>query len=74
MNITNEIECMIKCLIVAQEEYARLEEDARRNVIYWGEEKNMAPNKSLIRDNLRNVARMGFRVANKIGGEEDETN
>lgn len=71
MNIHDEIEYMAMCLKVAQEELSRLEEDAQRNVVYLG--KNcIVPNKSLIRDNLRNMARMGFRVANKIecGTEE----
>ena len=72
MNIHNEIDYMISCLRVAQEEWKKIEEDSKNNVVYYGAGRYIAPNRSLIRDNLRNVARMGFRVANKIecGTEE----
>lgn len=70
MNTGEKIDYMIQCLQVAKAECERLDE---WNVRDWADDRDAdwllshrTPNKSLIRENLRNVARMGFRVANEV--------
>lgn len=63
MNTGEEIDYMIQCLKVAKAEYeyAKLIETDEEYYL-----THRSPNKSLIVDNLRNVARMGFQVANEV--------
>ena len=70
MNTRKKIDYMIQCLQVAKAEYEYLDE---WNVRDWADDRDAdwllshrTPNKSLIRENLRNVARMGFVVANEV--------
>lgn len=70
MNTGEKIDYMIRCLQVAKAECEHLDE---WNVRDWADERDAdwllshrTPNKSLIKDNLRNVARMGFQVANEV--------
>ena len=63
---------MIQCLKVAKAEYEysvdylanEPERDDESILEYL--ERYRQPNKALIRDNLRNVARMGFQLANEV--------
>ena len=63
MDVREKIDCMIQCLQVAKEEYeyAKLIEGDEEYYL-----THRSPNKSLIVDNLRNVARMGFQVVNEV--------
>lgn len=68
MNTGEKIDYMIQCLQVAKGEAMFLDEYDSKN---WGTDMrwlsmHRAPNKALIKDNLRNVARMGFLVANEV--------
>ena len=68
MNTGEKIDSMIQRLKVAKAEY---EYEAERYAHECDEDydwlnKHHITNKALIRDNLRNVARMGFQVANEV--------
>lgn len=68
MNTGEKIDYMIQCLHVAKGEAMFLDEYDSKN---WETDMRLlsmhrAPNKALIKDNLRNVARMGFQVANEV--------
>lgn len=68
MNTGEKIDYMIQCLQVAKVESMFLDEYNSKN---WETDRrwlcmHRAPNKSMIKDNLRNVARMGFQVANEV--------
>ena len=70
MNTGEKIDYMIQCLQVAKAEY---EYSAEWNAKDWEDDRDMKwlcshrqPNNALIKDNLRNVARMGFQVANEV--------
>lgn len=70
MNTGEKIDYMIQCLQVAKAECEQLNEWNARD---WADERDAdwllshrTPNKSLIRENLRNVARMGFVAANEV--------
>ena len=70
MNTGEKIDYMIQCLQVAKAEYKYLDE---WNAKDWEDDRDMKwlcshrqPNKSLINDNLRNAARMGFQLANEV--------
>lgn len=70
MNAEEKIDYMIQCLKVAKAEY---EYEAERYAHERAEDyewlnKHHITNKALIRENLRNVARMGlgFQVANEV--------
>lgn len=68
MNTVEKIDYMIQCLQVAKGEAMFLDEYDSKN---WETDMrwlsmHRAPNKALIKDNLRNVARMGFLVANEV--------
>lgn len=68
MNTGEKIDYMIQCLKVAKAEYEFLEEYNSKN---WETDNrwlsmHRVPNKSLIKENLRNVARTGFVVANEV--------
>lgn len=72
MNTGEKIDYMIQCLKVAKAEYEysvdylanEPERDDESILEYL--ERYRQPNKALIRDNLRNVARMGFQLANEV--------
>jgi hypothetical protein len=72
MNTGEKIDYMIQCLKVAKAEYEysvdylanEPERDDESILEYL--ERHGQPNKALIRDNLRNVARMGFQLANEV--------
>lgn len=72
MNTGEKIDYMIQCLKVAKAEYEYsvdylANEPERDDESIWEYlERHRQPNKALIRDNLRNVARMGFQVANEV--------
>ena len=68
MNIGEKIDYMIKCLQVAKAESMFLDEYNSKSWETDGRwlSVHRAPNKALIKDNLRNVARMGFHVANEV--------
>lgn len=74
MNKGEKIEYMIKCLEIAKEEYDYSAQyiaekpDYNTNSEEWRTFYNIkrTPNRSLIADNLRNVARMGFLLANEV--------
>ena len=70
MNTGEKIDYMIQCLKVAKAECEYLDE---WNAKDWADDRDAdwllshrTPNKSLIRENLRNVARMGFQLANEV--------
>lgn len=71
MNTGEKIDYMIQCLKVAKAEYEYTADYVANQLIEQLElwkflDTHRAPNKALIRDNLRNVARMGFQVANEV--------
>lgn len=72
MNTGEKIDYMIQCLKVAKAEYEYsvdylANEPERDDESIWEYlERHRQPNKALIRDNLRNVARMGFLAANEV--------
>ena len=63
-----KIDYMIQCLQVAKAEYEyeaeRYEHECAED--YEWLNKHHITNKALIRENLRNVARMGFQMANEV--------
>ena len=68
MNTVEKIDYMIQCLQVAKGEAMFLDEYDSKN---WETDMrwlsmNRAPNQALIKDNLRNAARMGFQLANEV--------
>lgn len=70
MNTGEKIDYMIQCLQVAKAECEYLDE---WNAKDWEDDRDMQwlcsnrqPNKSLIKDNLRNAARMGFQTAKEV--------
>ena len=71
MNTGEKIDYMIQCLKVAKAEYEYTadyvanmpsEQIELRKFL----DTHRSPNKALIRENLRNVARMGFQLANEV--------
>lgn len=72
MNTEEKIDYMIQCLKAAKAEYEYsvdyLANEPERDVesIWEYLERHRQSNKALIRDNLRNVARMGFQLANEV--------
>lgn len=68
MNTGEKIDYMIQCLQVVNEECDFIDEYSSKN---WITDESWllahrTPNKALIKDNLRNVARMGFQIANEV--------
>lgn len=68
MNIGEKIDYMIQRLQVEKAECEFLDEYDSKN---WETDMrwlsmHRAPNKALIKDNLRNVARVGFQLANEV--------
>lgn len=74
MNTGEKIDYMIQCLKAAKAEYeysvdylANKQDGPEEYESWWAYlRRHRQPNKALIRDNLRNVARMGFQVANEV--------
>lgn len=71
MNTGEKIDYMIQCLKVAKAEYDYTadyvkNEPTERTELRKFLDTHRSPNKALIKDNLRNVARMGFLVANEV--------
>lgn len=80
MRKDEKIGYMISCLQVAKDELAHMSEDLTLTPEDYGDEqavrkyyayieRNGMPNKSLVTDNLRNVARMAFKLAREIDHE-----
>ena len=80
MNTDEKLNYMIGCLQVAKEEmdhmaeHHMVETESRDSMEerekYWKYiERTGNPNKSLVTDNLRNVARMAFKLAREIDHE-----
>ena len=75
MDVIKQIDYMIACLEQAKEEATYLKHYKKREkemleedneVIWKWYAHNKAPNKSFIKDNLRNVARAGFKTVRGI--------
>lgn len=71
MNTGEKIDYMIQCLKVAKAEYDYMadyvaNEPTERSELLEFLDTHRNPNKALIKDNLRNVARMGFQLANEV--------
>ena len=66
MNTGEKIDYMIKCLQVAKSEYEYAVDCMQNDDDIEWIWSHRAPNKALIKDNLRNAARMGFQVANEV--------
>lgn len=71
MNTGEKIDYMIQCLKVAKAEYEYTSdyianEPTERQELWKFLDAHRNPNKALIRENLRNVARMGFQLANEV--------
>lgn len=80
MNTDEKIGYMIGCLQVAKDELDHMSEDLTLTPEDYSDEqavrkyhayveRNGMPNKSLATDNLRNVARMAFKLAREIDHE-----
>lgn len=71
MNTGEKIDYMIQCLKVAKVEY-EYEADYVANKpteqleLWKFLDTHRSPNKALIKENLRNAARMGFQLANEV--------
>lgn len=71
MNIGDKIDYMIQCLKVAKAEYEYMvdyvaNQPTEQLELWKFLDTHRSPNKALIKDNLRNVARMGFQLANEV--------
>lgn len=71
MNTGEKIDYMIQCLKVAKAEYDYMadyvaNEPTEQLELWKFLDTHRAPNKALIKDNLRNAARMGFQLANEV--------
>lgn len=71
MNTGEKIDYMIQCLKVAKAEYEYMadyvaNEPTEQLELWKFLDAHRSPNKALIKDNLKNVARMGFQLANKL--------
>lgn len=71
MNTGDKIDYMIQCLKVAKAEYEYtadyIANQPTEQLELWKFlDTHRVPNKALIKDNLRNVARMGFQLANEV--------
>ncbi len=80
MNTDEKLNYMIGCLQVAKDELNHMSEHLALGPEDYGDEqavrkynayieRNCMPNKSLVTDNLRNVARMAFKLAREIDYE-----
>lgn len=77
MNTDEKLNYMSGCLQAAKDEIDHMTEDLALTPEDYGDEqavrkyhayieRNGMPNKSLVTDNLRNVARMAFKLAREI--------
>ena len=71
MNVGEKIDYMIQCLQVAKAEYEYTVDyvaikPTEQLELWKFLDTHRSPNKALIRENLRNVARMGFQLANEV--------
>lgn len=71
MNTGEKIDYMIQCLKVAKAEYEYTADyvanmPSEQIELWEFLDTHRSPNKALIKDNLRNAARMGFQVANEV--------
>jgi len=71
MNTGDKIDYMIQCLKIAKAEYDYTADyiankPTERPELWKFLDTHRAPNKAPIKDNLRNVARMGFQLANEV--------
>lgn len=71
MNTGEKIDYMIQCLKAAKAEYEYMadyvaNEPTEQLELWKFLDAHRSPNKALIKDNLKNVARMGFQLANKV--------
>ena len=77
MNTEEKLNYMIGCLQVAKDEMDHMAECSRLEPLDYNDDKQREkywqyirkagmPNKSLVTDNLRNVARMAFKIAREI--------
>lgn len=71
MNTGEKIDYMIQCLKVAKAEYDYTADYVANEPDSFSETGDFYithrnPNKALIKDNLKNVARMGFQLANEV--------
>lgn len=71
MNKGEKIDYMIQCLKVAKDEYEYMADyvanmPSEQIELWEFLDTHRSPNKALIKDNLKNVARMGFQLANEV--------
>ena len=71
MNTGEKIDYMIQCLKVAKAEYEYTADyvanmPSEQIELWEFLDTHRSPNKALIKDNLRNAARMGFQLANEV--------
>lgn len=71
MNTGGKTDYMIQCLKVAKAEYDYMadyvaNEPTERQELWKFLDTHRNPNKALIKDNLKNAARMGFQLANEV--------
>ena len=71
MNTGEKIDYMIQCLKVVKAEYDYMVDyvanmPSEQIELWEFLDTHRSPNKALIKDNLRNAARMGFQLANKV--------
>lgn len=80
MNTDEKLNYMIGCLQVAKDELNHMSEHLALEPEEYGDEQTVrkywkyiertgTPNKSLVTDNLRNVARIAFKLAREIDHE-----
>ncbi len=80
MNTEEKLNYMIGCLQVAKDEMDHMTECSRLEPLDYNDDKQREkywqyirkagmPNKALVTDNLRNVARMAFKIAREIEHE-----
>lgn len=71
MDVIKQIDYMIACLEMAKEEYRyeksyEAKKKAREDNDWNWYERNRTPKKALIKENLRNVGRTGFKLAKDL--------
>lgn len=71
MNTGEKIDYMIQCLKVAKAEYEYTADyvanmPSEQIELWKFLDTHRNPNKALIKDNLKNVARIGFQLANEV--------
>ena len=71
MDVIKQIDYMIACLEMAKEEFRNencneAKREAREDNDWNWYERNRTPKKALIKENLRNVGRTGFKLAKDL--------